>query len=83
MAAKDIRMKVCAEVFGSMLSIKLNAWEERFQAKILEARREELAHVWDVFITSAYNIFLLWLAPCVVSVVTIVCYAKVCEECNL
>jgi ABC-type multidrug transport system fused ATPase/permease subunit len=86
-------MKATSEVFGSMLAVKLNAWEERFLMKISAARADELVHVWQVrsyctvftlyeckhtlqvLLLGAYNIFLLWLAPLAVSVVTFAVYA--------
>lgn len=77
MTAKDERMKVTAECFGAMLTIKLNAWEHKFQERILKCREEELRHVWTMLYISAFNICLLWMAPCVVSVSTILTYAKV------
>ena len=60
-----------------MLTIKLNAWEGQFEEKILESRNEELRHVWTVLLISAMNVFLLWIAPSMVSVSTIAIYTKV------
>ena len=79
MAAKDVRMKTCSEVFGSLLSVKLNAWEERFQKAIFKNRGVELIHIWTVFYSTALNVFLLWLAPNLVSVFTILSFSKVSE----
>ena len=82
MAARDSRMKMTSEAFSSILAIKLNAWEEQFLDKLLGARAEELRHVWSVLLVMAFNIFLLWLAPGVVSVVTIATFTSVCRHLN-
>ena len=76
MMAKDERMKCTAECFGAMLIIKLNAWEPKFIERILKCREDELKHIWTMLFVSAFNICLLWLAPSVVSVSTILTYAK-------
>jgi ABC-type multidrug transport system fused ATPase/permease subunit len=73
---KDNRMKLTSEVFGSILVVKLNAWEDDFYEKILGLRREELKHIWTSLFIAAINICLLWMAPCVVSVSTITVYTK-------
>jgi ABC-type lipoprotein export system ATPase subunit len=76
MENKDIRMKNISEVFGSLLTIKLNAWEEKFRVKILSSREIELKYVWGVNVLTSINVFLLWLAPNIVSVATIAVYAR-------
>lgn len=80
MKSKDNRMKYIGEVLHSILTVKLNVWEERFQQKILSIRDEELKHIWSVLLLAALNICLLWMAPCVVSVVTISVYAEVLKQ---
>lgn len=69
-------MKNISEVFGSLLTIKLNAWEDKFYEKIFQSRELELKYIWGVNVITSINIFLLWLAPNIVSVVTIAVYAK-------
>lgn len=76
MEARDKRMKTTSEVFTSLLAIKLNVWEEKFREKILGERAVELKHIWTVFFVIAFNIFLLWMAPCLVSVATVTCFTK-------
>lgn len=76
MEFKDLRMRSMSEVFGSMLIVKLNAWEDKFSVKILDSREEELKYVWINLLNAALSIFLLWMAPCLVSVTTILTYVK-------
>jgi ABC-type lipoprotein export system ATPase subunit len=76
MENKDLRMKNISEVFGSLLTIKLNAWEDKFFEKISQSREVELKFIWGVNVITSINVFLLWLAPNIVSVVTIAVYAK-------
>jgi ATP-binding cassette, subfamily C (CFTR/MRP), member 1 len=76
MENKDLRMKNISEVFGSLLTVKLNAWEDKFFEKIIKSREVELKFIWGVNVITSINIFLLWLAPSIVSVVTIAVYAR-------
>eukprot|EP01034_Spumella_vulgaris_P032541 gene32542-40153_t len=80
MVHKDARMKASSEAFGSILTIKLNCWEERFMNSIRACRTEELRYIWQNLLIAAVNICLLWMAPCIVSVCTIVLYAKVLHQ---
>jgi hypothetical protein len=79
MHAKDNRMKNIGEIFKSLLTIKLNSWEAKFQAKVLDSRDEELQHVWTLLMLYSVNVFLLWMAPNVVAVATISVFTKVIE----
>lgn len=45
MEAKDSRMRLCAEVFGSLLIVKLSAWENDFEKKILALRLDEVCNL--------------------------------------
>lgn len=74
---KDKRMKLSSEVFNSILNIKFNAWEDNFLQKILDLRLEELKHVWRFLFIAAINVYLLWMAPYVVSVSTITFYTRI------
>ncbi|KAJ0410826.1 hypothetical protein ATCC90586_010149 [Pythium insidiosum] len=42
MKVKDARMRTVKEVFGAIQIVKFNAWEARFQAKLMGHRQEEL-----------------------------------------
>eukprot|EP01035_Chromulina_nebulosa_P017141 gene17141-22655_t len=77
MDQKDKRMKLTSEVFGAMLIVRLNAWEDNFQQRILDIREKELLYIWRSLWIAAINICLLWMAPCIVSVSTIIVYTKV------
>ena len=46
MAAKDKRVEVNSEVLGSMKIIKLQAWEESFENRVLALREIELNLLW-------------------------------------
>jgi ABC-type multidrug transport system fused ATPase/permease subunit len=80
MKLRDERMKQIGEMLSSMLTVKLNVWEHSFQKRILDIRTEELSYIWTVFRIQAVNICLLWMAPCIVSVVTISFYAQVLRQ---
>ena len=68
MDQKDLRMKATTELLNSMRQIKLAALELRFRDKILDLREEELALIWQQLLLGATNIFLLWMAPLLISV---------------
>jgi hypothetical protein len=65
------------QIFKSLLTIKLNSWEVKFQAKVLDSRGIELTLLWTLLMLFAVNIFLLWMAPNIVAVATIAVYTKV------
>lgn len=65
------------QIFKSLLTIKLNSWEVKFQAKVLESRAAELQLLWTLLMLYALNIFLLWMAPNIVAVSTIAVFTKV------
>ena len=71
MSARDARMRAISEAFSSILAIKLNAWENQFLKKILKDRDIELVYIWRVLLFQSISTFLLWMAPCLVSVTTI------------
>jgi ABC-type multidrug transport system fused ATPase/permease subunit len=76
MENKDIRMKNCSEVLGSLLTIKFNGWEEKFREKILCSREIELVYLWRVKVIASINTFLFWSASNLVSVATIAVYVR-------
>ena len=61
-------MKATTEVLNAMRHIKLAALELRFRDKILALREVELALIWRQLLLGALNIFLLWMAPLLISV---------------
>ncbi|CAK4978788.1 unnamed protein product [Aphanomyces euteiches] len=80
MERKDTRMKSINEVFGAMQILKLNAWEEKFGAKIERERNSELAALWKVFLYSGMSTTATYLGPVVVTVGSFMTYALVMHE---
>ncbi|OQR92921.1 multidrug resistance-associated protein 1 [Achlya hypogyna] len=75
MTIKDERMQRVHELFGAIQTVKFNAWEPKFEAKITAIRKRELAVVWRYLLVGAFNIFALWGAPMFVSSATFAVYA--------
>ncbi|OQR85045.1 ATP-binding Cassette (ABC) Superfamily [Achlya hypogyna] len=65
---KDDRMKVVNEVFGAIQTIKLNAWEEKFQAKIRQLRTAELESTWSLMRTILVLVTFMNCTPILVTV---------------
>ncbi|KAF0691539.1 hypothetical protein As57867_017211, partial [Aphanomyces stellatus] len=80
MTRKDARMKSVNEVFGAMQIIKLNAWEEKFAAKIEAERNDELKSLWRIFTISSSMTGCLYSAPVLVSVVSFATYTMVMHQ---
>ncbi|KAJ7298462.1 hypothetical protein O6H91_Y577300 [Diphasiastrum complanatum] len=70
MDCKDHRLKVTNEALANMKIIKMQAWQDWFCQKIEEARRNELSWISKIMYLASISIFLLWLSPLAVSVVT-------------
>jgi ABC-type multidrug transport system fused ATPase/permease subunit len=80
MRCKDERLKFINEYLSSVLIVKLNVWEKKFHEFIDEKRKEELYHVWRFLNINAALIFIFWLVPCLVSVITITVYVVVLKK---
>jgi ABC-type multidrug transport system fused ATPase/permease subunit len=80
---KDDRMRVTTEAINTIKVLKLYAWEEEFLKRITEARTEEMKKYRDLFCVSNVNLFLLWLAPVAVSVVTLGAYQSYTDHLNI
>jgi ABC-type multidrug transport system fused ATPase/permease subunit len=70
LSSKDNRMKVTNEAISNMKIIKLQAWHEWFHRKVDAARAKERIWIMRIMYTAAVTIFLLWLSPLAVSVVS-------------
>ncbi|KAJ7514410.1 hypothetical protein O6H91_23G042800 [Diphasiastrum complanatum] len=70
MAGKDHRLKVTNEALANMKVIKMQAWQDWFCNKIEEARLDELFWISKIMYLASVSIFLLWLSPLAVSVMT-------------
>ncbi|KAF0689264.1 Aste57867_19276 [Aphanomyces stellatus] len=75
LTAKDNRMKVINELFGAVQIVKFNAWEEKFEARIVELRNKELAAIL-VFIKNLLVIITsMYTAPVLITVVVFATYS--------
>jgi len=65
--AQDERLKVSSEALVNMKVLKLYAWETHFKNAIERLRNVELNFLGAVQMRKAYNIFLFWTSPVLVS----------------
>ncbi|KAF0694609.1 Aste57867_14526 [Aphanomyces stellatus] len=77
MHRRDIRMKSVNEVFGAMQVIKLNAWEEKFGAKIAADRDAELASLWDFGCLLSDTATVTYLGPALVVATSLGVYTMI------
>ncbi|XP_030501864.2 ABC transporter C family member 10 [Cannabis sativa] len=75
MTAQDERLKVLSEALVNMKVLKLYAWETHFKSVIESLRKVELKWLSAVQMRRAYNTFLFWSSPVLVSAATFgACY---------
>ncbi|XP_027367226.1 ABC transporter C family member 10-like [Abrus precatorius] len=75
MGAQDERLKACSEALVNMKVLKLYAWETNFRNAIERLRNVELKWLSAVQLRKAYNSFLFWCSPVLVSAATFgACY---------
>ncbi|ESR35336.1 hypothetical protein CICLE_v10004149mg [Citrus x clementina] len=75
MVAQDERLKACSEAFVNMKVLKLYAWETHFKNAIEILRNVEYKWLSAVQLRKAYNGFLFWSSPVLVSTATFgACY---------
>lgn len=77
LARKDARMNALGELFPSIISIKFNCLEDRFFEKIQQLRAAELDRLWVFLFINACVIGIFWMAPSLVSVVTVATYVNI------
>ncbi|KAJ7527162.1 hypothetical protein O6H91_16G039700 [Diphasiastrum complanatum] len=70
MTAKDDRMKATSECLRSMRILKLQAWENRYLAKLENLREIEFTWLRKALFAQAAVTFIFWGAPMLVSAVT-------------
>ncbi|KDO16150.1 hypothetical protein SPRG_18315 [Saprolegnia parasitica CBS 223.65] len=86
--ARDARMKAIKETFGSVLVLKLQAWENEVAAmlhrralhhtaKLSTLRSTELLYVWHLLRAGAGGTLCMYAAPIGVSVASFFCYTLV------
>ncbi|KAL2922184.1 ABC transporter C family member 10 [Bienertia sinuspersici] len=75
MVAQDARLKACSEALVNMKVLKLYAWETHFKNVIESLRKVETKWLLALQLRRAYNSFLFWSSPVLVSAATFgVCY---------
>ncbi|RDX92677.1 ABC transporter C family member 10, partial [Mucuna pruriens] len=75
MVAQDERLKASSEALVNMKVLKLYAWENHFKNAIERLRNVELKLLGAVQLRKAYNVFLFWASPVLVSAASFgVCY---------
>ncbi|KAG3233399.1 ABC transporter C family member 4, partial [Phytophthora idaei] len=74
MKRKDTRMKRVKEVFGAIQIVKINAWEGKFEEKLLTLRSLELSALATFVYSMCGSIFVLWASPLFVSTVSFAVY---------
>ncbi|CAK4663379.1 unnamed protein product [Aphanomyces euteiches] len=78
--SRDQRMQAVKETFGSILVVKMQAWEEKCREKIQKLRDIELGYVWTLMASGAASIFILWATPLFVSVTSFAVYSVVMNQ---
>ncbi|KAK4480717.1 hypothetical protein RD792_013799 [Penstemon davidsonii] len=75
MVAQDERLKTMSEALVNMKVLKLYAWETRFRYVIDNLRKIEDKWLYAVQLRKAYNSFLFWSSPLLISTATFgACY---------
>lgn len=74
MEAKDRRIELNSEVLSGMKIIKLQAWEESFQKRILSLREAELVQLWRYYVGLAITELLWVCTPLAVALATFAAY---------
>ncbi|KAF3341467.1 ABC transporter C family member 10-like protein [Carex littledalei] len=75
MEAQDERLKAMSESLANMKVLKLYAWEGHFRNMIEKLRQKEFVWLRAIQLRKAYNTFLFWSSPVLVSAATfLACY---------
>ncbi|KAK4050877.1 Transporter of the ATP-binding cassette (ABC) [Microbotryomycetes sp. JL201] len=77
LAAADARLSLATEIIASIRIVKYFAWEEKFAAKMNEARKKELRALWYRALTIVGGGVLSFASPVLISVATFVVHTKV------
>ena len=80
MKLKDERIKITNEVLGGIRVIKLYGWEDPFQAKINNIRKQELACMRKVAIVNSIGNLTWNIAPFLVTFLSFLVYVAVDEH---
>ena len=71
----DKRIKITNEILAGIKAVKLYAYENAVAAIIGKIRDAELAAIKSYFVVSAVNTTLMMVAPTIVAVITLLCFA--------
>lgn len=69
MIAQDERLRSTSEILNSMKIIKLQSWEHKFKDLVESLRAKEFIWLSKAQLMKAYNSFLYWMSPTIVSAV--------------
>lgn len=61
MKLRDERIKITNEVFSGIKIIKVYAWEDSFEAKVVEVRNRELQGLWHYSLLNVREMHHAWL----------------------
>ncbi|CAI7921045.1 unnamed protein product, partial [Closterium sp. NIES-53] len=73
-ARTDARVRLLSEAVGAVRAVKLNGWEALFKARIEARRAEEMKEITVSVLLEAMGLFVYYLTPMVVSVVSLAAY---------
>ncbi|XP_047130955.1 multidrug resistance-associated protein 1 isoform X2 [Hydra vulgaris] len=80
MMFKDSRCKIVNDIFAGIHTLKFNAWEGSFMARVLNFRNNELKLIKRAMLLQANHSFVLTLAPILVFVSTFTVYVLLGNE---
>ncbi|KAF0714004.1 hypothetical protein As57867_004094, partial [Aphanomyces stellatus] len=75
--ARDARMQVVKETFGSILVVKLHAWEQKCRDRIRACREIELTNIWSYMVVVSISSCMFWVGPLLVSTASFAVYTLV------
>ncbi|TMW69000.1 hypothetical protein Poli38472_001156 [Pythium oligandrum] len=78
--AKDVRMQAVTETFKAISVIKFNAWEEKAETRIDEARKTELKDIWGFLVYNGLSVVITWGLPVFISVFSFLVYVGVMKQ---
>ncbi|CAI5512620.1 unnamed protein product [Closterium sp. Naga37s-1] len=73
-ARTDARVRLLSEAVGAVRAVKLNGWEALFKGRIEARRAEEMKEITVSVLLEAMGLFVYYLTPMVVSVVSLAAY---------
>ncbi|GJP36813.1 hypothetical protein CLOM_g21286 [Closterium sp. NIES-68] len=73
-ARTDARVRLLTETVGAVRAVKLNGWEALFRGRIEARRADEMKEITASVLLEAMGLFVYYLTPMVVSVVSLAAY---------